>query len=561
MKQILYTAAALALTAASGGAALAEYRLTILHTNDFHSRIEPINKYDSGCGEKDAAENACFGGSARLATGIKAAREASDNTLLVDGGDQFQGSLFYTKYKGKAAAELMNTLGYEAMTVGNHEFDDGPKVLRAFMEAIDFPILLANADISKEPELADALKSSTVIEKDGERIGLIGITPADTAELSSPGPNVSFADPVAALKREVEKLTGEGVTKIVVLSHSGYAVDQRVAAEVPGIDVIVGGHTNTLLSNTDKKAKGPYPTMIKGPEGDVHTNTLLSNTDKKAKGPYPTMIKGPEGDVAIVQAYAYGKYLGQLDVTFDDAGIVTAASGEPIIMDGEVVEDSALKTRIAELAKPLDEIRQKVVAETSAPIDGGRDTCRAGECQMGNLVAEAMLDRVRDQGAEIAITNGGGLRASIDSGEITMGEVLTVLPFQNTLATFKLTGADLKAALENGVSEVEEGGGRFPQVAGLKFTWSKAGTPGEDRVTSVAVKEGDGFVPLDPEKTYLVVSNDFMRGGGDGYKIFADKGMEAYDFGPALDEVVAQYLGRDNAAYDPATDGRITEEQ
>ena len=533
MRLLLASAAALALTTAGGGAELAEYRLTILHTNDFHSRIEPINKYDSGCGEKDAAENACFGGSARLATGIKAAREASDNTLLVDGGDQFQGSLFYTKYKGKAAAELMNTLGYEAMTVGNHEFDDGPKVLRAFMEAIDFPILLANADISKEPELADALKSSTVIEKDGERIGLIGITPADTAELSSPGPNVSFADPVAALKREVAALTGQGVTKIVVLSHSGYAVDQRVAAEVPGIDVIVGGHTNTLLSNTNKKAKGPYPTMI----------------------------KGPEGDVAIVQAYAYGKYLGQLDVTFDDAGIVIAASGEPIIMDGEVVEDSALKTRIAELAKPLDEIRQKVVAETSAPIDGGRDTCRAGECQMGNLVAEAMLDRVRDQGTQIAITNGGGLRASIDSGEITMGEVLTVLPFQNTLATFKLTGADLKAALENGVSEVEEGGGRFPQVAGLKFTWSKAGTPGEDRVTSVAVKEGDGFVPLDPEKTYLVVSNDFMRGGGDGYKIFADKGMEAYDFGPALDEVVAQYLGRDNAAYDPATAGRITEAQ
>ncbi|HEY9058490.1 MAG TPA: 5'-nucleotidase C-terminal domain-containing protein [Aurantimonas sp.] len=531
MRLLFASAAVLALTAASGGAALAEYRLTILHTNDFHSRIEPINKYDSGCGEKDAAENACFGGSARLASGIKAAREASENSILVDGGDQFQGSLFYTQYKGKAAAELMNTLGYEAMTVGNHEFDDGPKVLRAFMEAIDFPILLANADISDEPELADALKPSTVIEKNGERIGLIGITPADTAELSSPGPNVSFTDPVEALKREVAALTGEGVTKIVVLSHSGYEVDKRIAAAVPGIDVIVGGHTNTLLSNTDAKAKGPYPTMV----------------------------KGPEGDVAIVQAYAYGKYLGQLAVTFDDAGTVTAAAGEPVIMDGEIVEDSALKARIAELAKPLEEIRQKVVARAARPIDGGRDACRSGECAMGNLVAEAMLDRVRDQGTQIAITNGGGLRASIDSGEITMGEVLTVLPFQNTLATFKLTGADLKAALENGVSEVEEGGGRFPQVAGLKFTWSKAGTPGENRVTSVEVKEGEGFVPLDPEKTYLVVSNNFMRGGGDGYKIFAEKGMEAYDFGPALDEAVADYLAKDNAAYEPATDGRITE--
>ncbi|MEF2553358.1 5'-nucleotidase C-terminal domain-containing protein [Aurantimonas sp. A2-1-M11] len=527
-------AAAIALTAAMAGPALADYTLTILHTNDMHSRIEPINKYDSTCSADEATKAECFGGSARLLSGIRAAREAHPNTLLVDGGDQFQGTLFYTQYKGKAAAEMMNALGYDAMTVGNHEFDDGPQVLRALMEAVDFPVLLANADVTAEPELAETLKPSAVIEKGGEKIGLIGVTPSDTGELSSAGPNVRFSDPAEAVRAEVERLTEEGVTRIILLSHSGYAVDQRIAAEVNGIDVIVGGHSNTLLSNTDDTAAGPYPTMV----------------------PNPTGI-----DVPIVQAYAYGKYLGELTVTFDDSGLVTAAVGNPVIMDGQIAEDSDLKARIEELAGPLQEIRERVVGQSQVAIDGSRETCRAKECEMGNLVADAMLARVADQGTAVAIINGGGLRASIDSGEITMGEVLTVLPFQNTLSTFQLTGADIEAALENGVSQVEEGGGRFPQVAGLKYAWSPAGTPGQDRIRSVEIREGEGYVPLDPEKTYLVVSNNFMRTGGDGYTVFAEKGTEAYDFGPALEEVVVEYLAGTDAAYAPVIEGRITEVQ
>ena len=169
-----------------------------------------------------------------------------------------------------------------------------------------------------------------------------------------------FTDPVGAVQAEVDKLTEMGVNKIIVLSHSGYLVDQRVAAETTGVDVIVGGHDNTLLSNTIEGAKGPYPTMV--------------------------------GDTAIVQAYAYGKFLGELNVTFDDDGVITEAVGEPIIMDAAVTEDEATKARIAEAAAPLDEIRNRVVAETAEAIDGERDVCRQMECQMGNL------DRRRDAG-------------------------------------------------------------------------------------------------------------------------------------------------------------------
>lgn len=514
--RLLASAAALTLTA---GIASADYSLTVLHTNDFHARFEPISKYDSGCSSESNAEGKCFGGSARLVSAVADARARSNNSILVDGGDQFQGTLFYTYYKGKLAAEMMNKLGYDAMTVGNHEFDDGPEVLAGFMDAVNFPVLMSNADVSGEALLAGKLAKSTVIERGGEKLGLIGLTPQDTDELASPGPNVIFTDPAEAVQGEVDKLTAEGVNKIIVLSHSGFAVDQRVAAATTGVDIIVGGHSNTYLSNTSDRAQGAYPTMV--------------------------------GDTAIVQAYAYGKFLGELNVTFDDAGNIVEATGEPIVMDAAVMEDAATVARIAEAAAPLEEIRSKVVAFTDVEIGGDRSVCRAMECSMGNLIADAMLARVADQGVEIAIQNGGGIRASIDAGDVTMGEVLTVLPFQNTLSTFQVTGATMVAALENGVSQVEEGAGRFPQVAGMSFGFD-ASKPAGERVSDVMV----GGAPIDLEKVYSVVSNNYVRNGGDGYKMFRDA-MNAYDFGPDLADVTAEYLA-EKAPYAPYTDGRIT---
>jgi 5'-nucleotidase len=228
--------------------------------------------------------------------------------------------------------------------------------------------------------------------------------------------------------------------------------------------------------------------------------------------------------------------------------------GEPIVMDGAVAEDEATKGRIAELAVPLDEIRNKIVAETAEAIEGSRDVCRVMECSMGNLVADAMLDRVKEQGIQVAIANGGGLRASIDAGEVTMGEVLTVLPFQNTLATFQVTGQTLVDALENGVSQVEDGGGRFPQVAGLTFVWDASKEPGS-RIVSVEVMEDGAWGEIDRAKTYGVVSNNFVRNGGDGYAMFVDA-MNVYDFGPDLADVTAEYMAK-TGPYQPYTDGRI----
>lgn len=527
-------AASLGFLAASTGLASAQYRLTILHTNDVHSRLEPINKTDSTCGEADLAAKACFGGTARLAAAIAEARGAAANTLLVDAGDQFQGSLFYTYYKGREVAELMGRLGYDAMAVGNHEFDDGVPVLERFVEAVPFPVLMANADLGREARLGALIKRTAILEKGGERIGVIGLTPEENGTLTQAGATIAFENPVGPVRAAVAALAAEGVTKIVLLSHSGYREDQRIAAEVDGIDVIVGGHSHTLLANTLPGASGPSPTLVTSPDG---------------------------GTVRIVQAGSYGRYLGRLDVIFDDAGRVTQASGEPRLLDASVAEDAGVKARVAELSKPLDALKTKVVAETAGVVDGARESCRVRECAMGDLVADAMLARVRAQGARIAITNGGGLRASIDAGPVTMGEVLTVLPFQNTLSTFELTGADVVAALENGVSKVEEAGGRFPQVAGIEVDWSPAGTPGRDRIRAVRVLTDGKAIPIDPAATYMVVSNNFMRGGGDGYAVFAEKGRNAYDYGPTLDAVLVDHLVAVGAAYVPSTDGRIKQKQ
>jgi len=245
-----------ALIAVNTGSAFAQDAITILHTNDFHSRVEPISRFDSPCSAEDNAEGKCFGGYARLVTAVTDARSRNPDALLFSGGDQFQGSLFYTYYKGKVAAEIMNTLQYDGMTVGNHEFDDGPEVLREFIENVDFPVVMSNADVSREPALANKIMKSTVVEKGGHKIGIVGLTPEDTVDLSSPGKNVTFSNPVVAVQAEVDALTEQGIDKIIVLSHSGYEIDKRVAAETTGVDVIVGGHSNTLLSNTTRRWLG-----------------------------------------------------------------------------------------------------------------------------------------------------------------------------------------------------------------------------------------------------------------------------------------------------------------
>lgn len=518
----------------SAGAALADYELNILHINDFHSRIESINKFDSTCSAEEEGKNECFGGAARLLTAINQTRDAlkaqGKNVLLLNAGDNFQGSLFYTTYKGTVEAEVLNAMKFDAMTVGNHEFDDSEDGLAGFLDKVQFPVVTANVVASAASKIGDRVKPSIVLEVGGQKIGIVGAVANDTAELATPGPNITIAEDVAKISEQVQKLKGEGVNKIIALTHVGYPRDLEFIAKIPDVDVVVGGHSHTLLSNTDQKAEGPYPTLVDNPGGYK---------------------------VPVVQAGQYSKYLGDLRVVFDDSGVVKESKGDPILIDSSFKPDEATLKRIDELKAPIEALKSKVVGTSEGPIEGDRKVCRVKECSMGNLVADATLARVKDQGVTIAFANSGGLRSSIDSGDVSMGEVLTVLPFQNTVATFQLKGEDIRAALENGVSQIDDGAGRFMQVSGMKYSFDRS-KPVGSRVTAVEVKEGDAFVPLDPAKTYTVAANNYVRTGGDGFKVFATKAINAYDFGPNLEEAVAAYITA-NSPYKPFTDGRITE--
>jgi 5'-nucleotidase len=536
MKHLLLGASALALTVGLTGPVSAQegdFTLNILHINDFHSRFDPITGSNSDCDAETDAAGECFGGIARLKTIIDDTRSGYEdeggNVLLLSAGDNFQGSLYYTTYKSKVVSDFFNQMGFDVVATGNHEFDDGPEEFLTFIEAADFPIIGGNFDVSRSDLLRGKINGSIVLDIDGEKIGIIGATTEDTPEIASPGPDVEFFDVAQYVRGAAEALEAAGVNKIILLSHIGYTLDMEIAATVPGLDVIVGGHSHTLLSNSDESAVGPYPTFVTNPDGI---------------------------EVAVVQANQYGKHLGDLAVTWDAEGNVVSAEGDPFLIDASVTGDEDFAAQLADLAGPIAETMSQVIGTTTEAIEGSRDICRAMECSMGNLVADAMLDRVAEQGVTIAIQNGGGLRASIDAGEITMGEVITVLPFSNTLATVELSGADVIESLENGVSDVENGAGRFPQVAGLKYSFTLA-NPAGDRISDVLVDEGGEWVPIDEDATYTIVTNNYMRGGGDGYGTFAE-GDNPYDFGPPLEQVLADYIAAQGGKYTPYTDGRIT---
>lgn len=521
----------LAFLLAAGGTVLAQddapFPLTIIHTNDEHSHHDPNSAGD--------------GGIARQASVIAQIRAAVRNTILVDGGDRFTGTLYHQQYRGQDNAQLMNMLGYEAMTPGNHEFDDGPDTLAAFINAVDFPVVSANITVSDDSPLAGLMVPYAVLEVNGQQIGIIGLTTAETPILSSPGDGVTFSDAYAAdVQTVADELTAQGINKIVLLTHLGFGVDVDLAAQISNVDVIVGGHSHTLLGNAYTAAEFPYPAEATSASGE------------------PVVIVQAGGGSSL--------YLGRLDTVFDSAGVLTNWSGDSIFMSRFITPDPLVDALLDELSGPIEALKATEIGSSSVFLDGDRAVCRAAECNLGNLIADAMRS---ETGAQLAITNGGGIRSSIPIGAdtpedltletpmiVTLGDVLTVLPFGNLTATFGLSGADVVAALENGVSQVESGAGRFPQVSGLRYTFDPAAAPGS-RIVSVEVQGADGsFSPIDPEAMYTVASNDFMRGGGDGYSMFRDNAVNPYDFGRPLDQVLADYIAA-NSPVSPQVEGRV----
>lgn len=518
------------------------FDMTILHTDDFHARVD---EYDVGGGACTNPAN-CIGGSSRLKTLIDGVRATTDNVVLLDGGDQFQGTLFFNLFKSQVLALMMNELGYDAMTIGNHEFDDGPVELGIMAASLDFPIVSTNLDVSAEPALMGRIPSHAILDVGGEQIGILGATTEDLHDISSPGPKVVVKNTVAALQAEVDLLASQGIDKIILLSHLGYDVDQDIAAAVSGIDVIVGGHSHTFLYSP------AAPVVLTPP-----------NMSLTPAGPYPTVVESPDGEpVLIVAALEWGKVLGRLNVTYNGYGVVTAYDGNPIYTGNNVAKDPDIEALLAPYRAQVNALMTQKIGEITvdAPINvGGQLICRLGECLMGNLVTDAMLWQVNTVGGgdyQIAVTNGGGLRAALLAGDVTYGGVMTVLPFGNTIATMELKGEDLRAALEHSARLLPAANGGFLQVAGMRYAID-ASKPAGERIVSAEVWNGTGYDPLDDNATYKVVTNNFTRNGGDGYSWFRDKAINPYDFGPPLADAVIAYF-QTFSPVTPMIEGRIT---
>ena len=463
--------------------------LTVLHTNDIHSHIAGVDKYGNACFE----EPGCRGGMGRIAAAIRSAKTKNDNVIALDAGDQFQGTLFYSVNKWPMLAEVDAHMPYDAMTLGNHEFDEGCADAGAFTRSVPFPVLAANLAPKQECPMRHGRTKPYIIRRiRGVPVGIIGIANDEVVELAAACPFTGFEKAENALSRAVKELEGQGVRHIIALTHLGLPEDRRLARAVEGIDVIVGGHTHSFL----------------GPGSE--------------EGPYPIVERSPEGNpVLVVTAKRAAVYLGELHVAFDTSGVPVRWSGGPVELAPDAPSDPRISPLIAKFAGTLEEYRRSVVGSHNLSLPDGMDACRAGECLGGMVMADAMLAYGRPYGAAIALCNGGGIRAALPAGKITRGDLLSMLPFGGSVVVRKLDGKQVLEALEHGVSQEGAKGPRLLQAAGLRYVVNPAGRPG-GRVKEVMVADAMGKSrPLDASASYLVVLPDFLARGGDGYAMFA----------------------------------------
>ena len=480
--------------------------VTILYTNDFHGNLLGFTPIDN-----------IVGGSARIATLVKEVRNTAPGiVLLLDAGDATHGTVLSNFFNGATVIDVMNAMGYDAMEIGNHDFNYGQGVLAERASQAHFPLLAANIKVTATGETPPFCRPYLIERVMGVRIAIFGLITPETPIVTHPKNVVglTFLDPIETAKRIVPMLR-PSADLVIALTHIGYEMDRRLAQEVPGIHVIVGGHSHTKID---------VPQRI---------------------GWVGACI--PCGNPIIVQAWENGKVLGRLDLEMRRMAIVRF-SGRLIDVTADIPEDPEVKAIIEPYAAELQAAMSEVVGYTTVPLEGTRSLIRTQETNLGNLVADMM----RWAGCEIALENGGGIRwhRLFPAGPITRGDVYNLLPFLNTLVMMDLTGAQVKEALENSVSRYPSADGRFLQVSGLSFTFDPT-KPVGSRIVDVLV----GGTPLVETAVYRVVTNDFLAAGGDGYTVLM-QGTNFVDTGTYLMDYMVEYL-KEFSPVTPTVEGRI----
>ena len=556
MKKLLLLGLAFALfSTAEATSKNKSFELNVVHINDHHSHLEQ-EPMELTLGGKKVTVN--VGGMPRVAQRIADLKKNNKNTVALHAGDALSGTLYYTLFQGKADAELMNAVKFDAFTLGNHEFDDGNNVLKSFLDILKTPVISSNVIPDKGSVLEGKWKPYIIKKIGGQNIGIIGLdVVGKTVESSNPGKDVKFTDEVETARKYSNELRSKGVNKIILLSHAGLEKNLEIAEKVDGIDIIITGDTHYLLGNE------------------------FSEFGLKPVAEYPIKKNSPNGDpVYIAEAWNYSYLVGHLKANFNSRGVITQIKSEPNIVIGddlfevknaegkkvpmeeseknavleyvknnkniEVVKNSPSVQKLLDKYKTeKEEMAKKPVGTIKETIPGGSDNRIPSEKNpqgslATTLVAEAVLHTLKNTGTgnvDFVILNSGGVRITLNPGDFTYDTAYTLLPFtSNTIYTMKITGAEVKQVIEDALNFVFTGGssGAFPYGAGIRYEATKEGTHGT-RVKKVEVfdRKSGRWVAINNNRTYVLGTNSYIASGKDGYatfgKITSDPGRGGTD--------------------------------
>ena len=519
------------------------FELTIMHLNDHHSHLESqtfdlsLNYDDKQEGEKVRLQ---LGGMSYISSLISEFK--NDHSLYLQSGE-VNGTLYFSLYKGETDMKVLNALKPDAYMIGNHEFDEGDQRLAELYDMATFPILAGNIKPNEKSPLYDKLVEQYFIKEiKGEKIAVIGVVKIEkTKESSLVSDDVDFIDEIEFVKSTVEEVKGQGINKIIVLSHLGYDFDQVLAAQTKDIDLIIGGDTHNLLdSSGEMKALG-----------------------LPVSGEYPTAVKNADGkETYIVQAWEYAKVLGKMDLKFDEQGEIISITGNPIAPVGgpyqvtvdnkwvdadetvlarikEIIAESIVLTEgktdpaVEEIINPYREAVEKemrtVIGSVQETLTNERipepfsDMKDANGSFAAQVVADSFLYSLPH--ADLAIQNGGGVRANFLQGDFTMADAYTMLPFSNTITTVKVTGEEISNVLDEAIrysQGITQSTGAFPYASHLRYDVYLNADEGVKSVYNLEIKDRKTGVwsPLDMDKTYVVATNSFTALGKDGYVTF-----------------------------------------
>ena len=455
--------------------------VTLLTVNDFHGSL------------KDSGKNI---GIAKLASYLKGKKAANpDRTLILSAGDNYQGSAESNLLYGKPVNDAMNMIGFDASAIGNHEFDWGTDKLQSWIKTAKFPFLAANIYDKSTDKPVDWAKPYTIIEKDGIKIGIIGISTPETAYKTKPDivAPYEFKDPTAITKEYTKVLKDKGADIVVVLAHAGGVQDKdgkitgegADLAKAVSVDAIVMGHTHNP-------------------------------------------VQGKINGIPVVEAYYNGRSVGEITLYYCVPMKKVVSSSSKVnsnLAEGSITPDKEVGDMLNGYMQEVMPKLNEVIGKTDVDLEHNR-----GELSIfGEWTADVMKDA---SGAQIAFQNGGGVRTSIPKGEITVGDMYEVMPFDNTLYTFDMTGEQIKEVLENGIMNTDIG---WVQLSGIVVKYDST-KPAGQRVLEMTLKDG---TPIEMDKTYKVVTNDFMATGGDNYTAFT-KAKNGKDTGTPVRESMIQ---------------------